>query len=70
MKAPNYIIRQAREQKGLSQAELAAKAGLSPTTIMKSERGADITPKTWAKIKDALGIVQKDLDMDQYVLMF
>ena len=70
MKAPNYIIRQAREEKGLSQRDLAAMAGVAPATILKSERGGSIAPKTWVKIKKALGITEKPIEKGEYLIMF
>lgn len=56
MKAPNYIIKLAREQKGLSQADFAKAVGVAPATILKCEHGANIAPKTWKKIADYCGI--------------
>lgn len=70
MKAPNYIIKQAREAKGLSQRDFAKLAGVAPTTILKCERGGSITPKTWAKVKAALGITEKPIDNGEYLIMF
>lgn len=70
MKAPSYIIRQAREELGLSQRALATKAQLSTRTILKAERGGEITPRTWKKLRDALNISVKPREDGEYILMF
>lgn len=53
-------IRQAREKNGLTQLELAVKAGVTPATICRLER-AHQTPhlSTVIKIADALGVEVK-----------
>lgn len=70
MKQRKDIIREARIQKGLSQRDLAIRANVSPTTIQKSEHGVNLSPKTWSKIKEALGIQEKTKDMGEYLLIF
>ena len=50
-------IRELRQRKLLSQRELAEKAGVSETTIVKLEMGATKPqPRTLRKIAEALGI--------------
>jgi transcriptional regulator with XRE-family HTH domain len=50
-------IREARQRKLLSQRELAEKAGVSETTIVKLEMGATRPqPRTLRKIAEALGL--------------
>ena len=70
MKAPGYIIREARERKGLTVATLSKASGISTTTIVRSEQSREISPKTWAKLKIALGIEEKQRDMGDYLLIF
>lgn len=70
MRAPNYIIRELREHVGLSQREFAKVCGLSPATILKCERGGEISPNTWAKIKKAYNIKEKPIASGDYVIMF
>lgn len=70
MKADYYIMRLAMEQKGLSQRDLAMKAGLSPTTVQNALHGEDIHPRTWQKIMTALNIKRKNQDTGEYILTF
>lgn len=70
MQADYYIMKLAREQKGLSQRDLATMAGVTPTTILKAEHGGSISPRTWKKIKDALDITTKRTENDSYILEF
>lgn len=49
-------IKLARFNQGLSQMELAKKAGLSHKTIVKAERGKSIGSKSNKAIRDALGL--------------
>ena len=56
MQADYYIIKQERFNQGLSQKELAAKAKLGLSTVIKAERGGNITPRSNKAIRDALGI--------------
>lgn len=44
-----------RQMEGLSQRQLARKAGISITTLGHAEQGHDITLKTIKKIETALG---------------
>lgn len=50
------MIKLARFNQGLSQMELAKKAGLSHKTIVKAERGKSIGSKSNKAIRDALGL--------------
>jgi transcriptional regulator with XRE-family HTH domain len=51
-------LRKVRDERLLSQRELAEKAGLSPTTILKLEAGRveDPHPRTVRKLVQALGV--------------
>lgn len=49
-------IRMARGMQGLTQAELAAKAGVSRPTVARVELGVAISFATLVKIADALGL--------------
>lgn len=48
--------RTARHAKGLTQYELAQRAGLHPSTISFLERGVRVSPDTAAKLDAALGL--------------
>lgn len=52
------VLREVREEKGLTQRELARNAGLSPTMVSKLESGAikNPTAETFIKICDALDV--------------
>jgi transcriptional regulator with XRE-family HTH domain len=55
-------IRELRQRKLLSQRELAEKAGVSETTIVKLETGATRPqPRTLRKIAEALGIGAEEM---------
>jgi transcriptional regulator with XRE-family HTH domain len=55
-------IRKARQQAGLTQAQLGAKAGLTQSYIFEMEAGgANITLKTLAKMASVLGMDARDL---------
>ena len=58
-----YRIREIRESKGISQTELADKAGVTRATIWKLETGEDkvTTTKTLLKIAEALEVDAKEL---------
>ena len=49
-------IRNARDKQGLTQVELAARAGVSRPTVARVELGAAISIATLEKIADALGL--------------
>ena len=50
-------LRRMRTEKGLSQAKLAARAGLDPSTVNQIERGArEASPATLRKLADALDV--------------
>lgn len=55
-------LKRIREQLLLSKAELARKAGISPLTIDRIERGMDCRLETKRKIILALGISLEDKD--------
>lgn len=54
MKADNYLIKLERFNLGLTQKELAEKAQISLSTLIKAERGGSISPRTNRRIWDAL----------------
>lgn len=56
MQADYYVIKQERFNQGLTQAELAQKAKLGLTTVIKAEKGGSISPRTNKALRDALGI--------------
>jgi len=63
MKLSGKKLRRAREAQILSHRELAIKAGLSPTTVLKLEN-ADVStphPRTIRKLVDALGVDAREL---------
>lgn len=56
MTADYYIIKQERFNQGMSQAELARKAGISLKTLVNAERGRSISPRSNFAIRKALGL--------------
>jgi transcriptional regulator with XRE-family HTH domain len=54
-------LRRLRESKVMSQRELAAKAGVSPATIVRAERGEVIRFVTIRRLADALGVSPESL---------
>lgn len=56
MQANYYTIKLERFNQGLTQKDLAEKAKLCLSTIVKAERGQDISPRSNKAIKDALGL--------------
>lgn len=50
------VIRDARKERGWSQAELGEKSGVSRPTIARVEANNDVTTATIAKIAQALGL--------------
>lgn len=56
MVADYYIIKQERFNQGRTQAELAAMARISLSTVIKAERGGSISPRSNKAIRDALGL--------------
>ena len=56
-------LRRVRDERLLSQRELAEKAGLSPTTILKLEAGrvTDPHPRTVRKLAQALDVEAREL---------
>ena len=51
-----------REEKGLSIGELAIKAGVSPSTISRTENGLPIKNATKVKIAKALNVSPKEIE--------
>ncbi|SJN22976.1 hypothetical protein FM104_03820 [Microbacterium esteraromaticum] len=49
-------IREARNQRGWTQEELAERAGVSRPTIARVERGDDVSTANLAKVAAALGL--------------
>src|SRR5215208_4054815 len=59
-------LKRLRAEKGLSQARLAARAGLDPSTVNQIERGArDPSPATLHKLADALEVGLVELLEDE-----
>ena len=56
MQADYYIIKTERFNQGLNQLDLAKKARISLSTVIKAERGGSISPKSNKAIRDALGL--------------
>lgn len=54
MTADYYVIKLRRFNKGLTQLELAKKAKISLSTVIKAERGGSISPRSNKAIMDAL----------------
>ena len=56
MKADYFTITLARFNEGLTQVELAKKAGISLSSVIKAEKGGSISPRTNLAIYKALGL--------------
>lgn len=56
MTADYYIIKMERFNQGLTQQDLAKKASLGLSTVIKAERGGSISPRSNKAIRDALGL--------------
>lgn len=56
----NNRVKEIRESLLMSKAELARKAGVSPLTVDRIEKGADCRMATMRKIILALGVELKD----------
>lgn len=56
MQADYYIIKTERFNQGLNQLDLAKKAKISLSTVIKAERGGSISAKSNKAIRDALGL--------------
>jgi transcriptional regulator with XRE-family HTH domain len=54
-------LRELRVNQGLTQRQLARKAGISNTTLAKIERGGGAMPPTLKKLADVLGVTPVDL---------
>src|SRR4051812_2976101 len=54
-------LKEWRESQGLTQRELAGKAGVGEVTVARVETGASIRPNTARKIAGALGLAVSDL---------
>ncbi len=61
-RVPQNIVREIREELLMSKAELARKAGVSPLTIDRIERGKNCRMETRRKIILALGYRLSDKD--------
>jgi DNA-binding XRE family transcriptional regulator len=55
-------LKEIREERLLSKAELARRAGVSPLTVDRIEKGKDCRPETKRKILLALGLKISDKD--------
>ena len=58
-------LRELRERAGLTQLQLAVKAGLTPSTVYKLEAGKSKRPgyTTIQRLADALGVRPDDVDV-------
>jgi transcriptional regulator with XRE-family HTH domain len=56
-----FDVRRARMNLGLTQRDLAAKCGVSLTTIQRFEGGAAATPANAKKVADFFGVLVTDL---------
>ena len=56
MQAECYLIKLNRFQVGLTQKELADKAGVSLSVVIKAENGQSISPRSNRAIRDALNM--------------
>ena len=54
-------LRRLREERALSQRDLARKAGVTAVTIVHAEKGLDTRPSTLRKLADALGVEPREL---------
>ena len=54
-------LRELRVNQGLTQRQLARKAGISNTSLAKIERGGGAMPPTLKKLADVLGVKPVDL---------
>lgn len=54
MKADGYIIKLERFNQGMTQKELAKKASVCLSTVIKAEQCGSISPRSHKAIKDAL----------------
>jgi transcriptional regulator with XRE-family HTH domain len=60
-------LKRLREERGLSQVKLAARADLNPATVNQIERGVrDASPGTLRKLASALGVGLAELIQDDY----
>jgi transcriptional regulator with XRE-family HTH domain len=55
------LLRERRLERLLTKAQLAAKAGVSPHTVARAERGFDIGDVKQERIARALGVARRDL---------
>lgn len=58
-------LRRLRELKVMSQRELAAKAGVSPATVVRAERGEVARFVTVRRLAEALGVPPEALVSDE-----
>ena len=56
-----YPARARRFALGISQSELAMRAGVSPTSVVKIERGAKMRPSVAHRIMTELGFTEQQL---------
>ena len=54
-------LKRERVAAGLSQRDLAERAGVTQTTIVKAEQGTIVRPSTVRKLARALGVQPRDL---------
>ena len=54
-------LQRLRLDAALSQRDLAKRAGVSPTTVVRAEQGEDVYPSTVRKLARALGVQPREL---------
>lgn len=54
-------LRRLREERTMTQRELAEKSGITQATIVHAEKGGDTRPSTVRQLADALGVEPREL---------
>ena len=49
------LLKRSRQQRGISQLQLADQAGVNPSVVNRAERGRDAKLSTWEKLFEGLG---------------
>lgn len=49
------LLTQLREERGISQMQLAHHAGVNPSVVNRTERGGDARLSTWVKLFESMG---------------
>jgi transcriptional regulator with XRE-family HTH domain len=51
----SLLLRHLRQDRGISQLQLADQAGVNPSVVNRAERGMDARLSTWEKLFEGLG---------------